>query len=78
VVNRFVTGLGAAEQNRPILFDAAGMEELQMSFHDEFAVSWLRAFYAHLQQNAQTADGLVHDAEQNLILGKLIASLSAG
>ena len=77
VLNRFVTGLGGTEHTRPVLFDAVGMEELLMSFQDEFAVAWLRAFYAHLQQNAQTADGLVHDAEQNLILGKLIASLSA-
>ena len=64
VLNRFVTALGGGPE-RPVLFDAAGMEQLQMSFQEEFAVSWLRAFYAHLKENAQTADGLVHDAEQN-------------
>jgi hypothetical protein len=76
VLNRFVTALGGQGQERPVLFDAAGMEHLQMSFQEEFAVSWLRAFYTHLRENAQTADGLVHDAEQNLILGRLLNALS--
>ncbi|HWJ17897.1 MAG TPA: virulence factor SrfC family protein, partial [Geobacterales bacterium] len=76
VLNRFVTTLGSAGPEHPVLFDAAGMDQLQMSFQEEFAVSWLRSFYAHLKENAQTADGLVHDAEQNLILGKLLNALN--
>lgn len=78
VINRFVTGLGSASSERVAAFDSAGIERLQTTFQKEFAVTWLRAFFEHVKANAQTADGLVHDAEQNHILGELLGSLGAG
>ena len=75
VVNDFVTGLGRKDAERPALFDAAGMEQELIDFQEEFAVVWLKAFYEHLKENARTGDGLVHDAEQNLVLGNLLKAL---
>ena len=76
VINNFVTGLGSKASDRPVRFDAAGMERHVSDFQEEFAVAWLKAFYEHLKENARTGDGLVHDAEQNLALGNLLKTLA--
>jgi hypothetical protein len=64
-INRFVTGLDEAQASRPAAFDASGIGTQPVNFQQDGVVRWFRAFYAHVQQNAQSADGLVHDPMQN-------------
>ena len=71
VLNRFVTGLGAAEPAKPVKFDARdlNLDQPDMNFQLEFSKAWRQAFRLQLEENAKSADGLVHDAQQNSAFG---------
>ena len=71
-INRFVTSLETSVAPRPAAFDASGIGPHPANFQQDFVVRWMTAFYAHAQVNAQSADGLVHDPEQNARLGQII------
>ena len=73
LIGRFVTELGAPGQSRPEpTFDVRGITEEPIDIQQNFAVGWLRAFYTHAIANAQSVDGLVHDPEQNIRLGRIL------
>jgi hypothetical protein len=74
-INRFVATLGTAAEERPVAYDASGIGMEPVAVQQDFVIGWLKAFYAHVQSNAQSADGLVHNPEQNLLLGQIIQSL---
>jgi hypothetical protein len=74
-VNRFVTSLQSGSIRPPVAFDANGIGEDPSNFQHDFVVGWLSTFYQHVQTNAQTADGLVHDPEQNIRLGEILTQL---
>jgi len=76
-INRFVTTLQSEPKRAPIAFDAAGIGERPANFQQEFPIAWLSAFYANVQSNAQSVDGLVHDPEQNARLGQIMQQLEA-
>ena len=74
LVGRFVTELATASNSqRPAVFDTGGIGEEPDNFQQTFAIDWLRGFYAHVITNAQSIDGLVHDPEQNMLLGRILA-----
>jgi hypothetical protein len=73
LIGRFVTELEASVDLRPPpVFDAKGIGDKAANFQQEFAIAWLRAFYAHVIANAQSVDGQVHDPEQNQRLGRIL------
>lgn len=72
MVNSFVTSFGTAEPRPRAAFDAAGMCDAPADFAQTFAMVWLRAFYRSVEANAQSDDGLVHNAEQNARLGGIL------
>ncbi len=76
-INRFVTSFGNPAEPRPCVFDASGIGPEPASFQQDFVVYWLKNFYDEVVANAQSCDGLVHDAAQNALLGQLIAEASA-
>jgi hypothetical protein len=78
LIGRFVTELGASSQSRPEpTFDVRGITEEPIDIQQNFAVGWLRAFYTHAIANAQSVDGLVHDPEQNIRLGRILQQFDA-
>ena len=70
--NGFVSTLGAARDERPIAFDAAGIGQAQVNFQKDCIVTWLKSFYAEVVANARSGDGLIHDPTQNALLGQII------
>lgn len=76
-INGFVTTLAADASARPVAFDASGIGGVAAPFQRDYVVQWLRRFYDHVQINAQSADGLVHDPAQNARLGVVIEGLRA-
>jgi hypothetical protein len=76
-INRFVTHLGTSDADGPIPYDAAGIGEQPVPFQQEFIVRWFTTFYGHVQANARTDDGLVHDLQENLRLGEIIHGLES-
>ncbi len=74
-INRFVATLGSEPEEVPVAYDASGIGLEPVAVQQDFVLRWLRAFYAHVQSNAQSADGLVHNPEQNFLLGQIIQSL---
>ena len=74
-INRFVATLGKEPQDVPVAYDASGIGMEPVAVQQDFVIRWLRTFYEHVQSNAQSADGLVHNPEQNLLLGQIIQSL---
>lgn len=76
-INGFVATFGAPRQPRDCVFDAKGIGDAPAPFQQDFIVSWLRSFYAEVTANAQSGDGLIHDAAQNALLGQIIADASA-
>jgi hypothetical protein len=78
LVGRFVTELGAGTAaRRAPAFDASGIGVEPANIQQDFAVGWLRMFYSHVETNAQSIDGLVHDPEQNLRLGEILQQFDA-
>ena len=74
-VNRLVTTLRSDAEPRRITFDASGIGTMPVNFQQDFAVRWMTAFYEHARANALSADGLVHDPEQNALLGAIISRM---
>jgi hypothetical protein len=74
-VNRLVTSLRSEQEPRRITFDASGIGAMPINFQQDFAVRWMTAFYEHARTNALSADGLVHDPEQNALLGAIISRM---
>ncbi|WP_051335484.1 virulence factor SrfC family protein [Methylocapsa acidiphila] len=77
-INRFVMSLGTAAAPRETAFDAAGFGARPAEFQQEFVLGWVRGFYEQALANAQSSDGLIHDAEQNARLGDILACLNIG
>jgi hypothetical protein len=77
-INRFGTSLTVDGELRRITFDAAGIGAHPVNFQNDFVVGWMTAFYEHAKVNALSADGLVHDPEQNALLGRIIQNFEAG
>jgi hypothetical protein len=71
-INRFSTSLYSEGPPRPVTFDATGIGEQPVNFQNDFVVRWMTAFYEHAKLNALSVDGLVHDPEQNILLGQII------
>ncbi len=71
-INGFGTSLSTVSPSRPVAFDAAGIGAHPGNFQSDFVVHWMTAFYEHAKVNALSADGLVHDPEQNALLGRII------
>jgi hypothetical protein len=71
-INRFGTSLQADGPRRAASFDARGIGAEPVNFQNDYVVGWLTAFYEHAKLNALSADGLVHDPEQNALLGQII------
>jgi hypothetical protein len=71
-VNRLVTTLRADAEPRRITFEPTGIGAMPINFQQDFADRWMTAFYEHARTNALSADGLVHDPEQNALLGAII------
>jgi hypothetical protein len=69
-INRFGTSLSADSPRRSVAFDAAGIGANPVNFQNDFVVQWMTAFYDHAKVNALSADGLVHDPEQNAFARK--------
>jgi hypothetical protein len=76
-VNRLVTSLRSEAEPRRITFDATGIGTMPVNFQQDYAVRWMTAFYEHARANALSADGLVHDPEQNALLGTIISRMEA-
>jgi len=76
-INRFVSTLGGEPEQRAIAFDIGGMGQEVSAFQHDFVLGWFKSFYAHVQRNAQSADGLVHDPEQNFLLGQILQQLQS-
>jgi hypothetical protein len=76
-INRFGTSLQSDGPRRPVTFDAAGIGAQPVNFQNDFVVRWMTAFYEHAKLNALSADGLVHDPEQNALLGQIIQKFEA-
>jgi hypothetical protein len=74
-INRFVTTLGSEAPPMAIAYEASGMALEPIAFQQDFVIRWFRTFYADVRSNAQSADGLVHNPEQNVRLGEIIHSL---
>jgi hypothetical protein len=74
-VNRLVTTLRNEPEPRRITFDAGGIGPMPVNFQQDYAVRWMTAFYEHARANALSADGLVHDPEQNALLGQIISRM---
>jgi hypothetical protein len=74
-INRFVTHLGMNGHDAPIAYDASAIGEQPVPFQQEFVVGWFTAFYGHVQANATSGDGLIHDRQENLRLGQIIQGL---
>jgi hypothetical protein len=74
-VNRLVTTLRNEPEPRRITFDAGGISSMPVNFQRDYAVRWMRSFYQHARTNALSADGLVHDPEQNALLGQIISRM---
>ncbi|MCI0598831.1 MAG: putative virulence factor [Beijerinckiaceae bacterium] len=72
-INGFVSTLGTARDERPTAFDVTGIGQTPANFQQDFIVNWLKSFYAETVANAQSGDGLIHDPEQNALLGQIIA-----
>jgi hypothetical protein len=47
------------------------------NFQLDFAMAWLDAFSVHAIENAKSVDGLVHDPEQNMRLGRILQAFEA-
>jgi hypothetical protein len=77
-INRFVMSLGAAPAPREPAFDAAGIGAKPAEFQQEFILGWVKSFYEQALANAQSSDGLIHDAEQNARLGDILTRLGSG
>ncbi|HJZ20725.1 MAG TPA: virulence factor SrfC family protein, partial [Bradyrhizobium sp.] len=71
-INRFGTSLYSEGPPRPVTFDASGIGAQPVNFQNDFVVRWMTAFYEHAKLNALSVDGLVHDPEQNILLGQII------
>jgi hypothetical protein len=76
-INRFVATLGVDQRERAVAFDASGIGDRPVDFQHDFVITWLKSFYDQALANAQSSDGLVHDAEQNARLGQILATLAA-
>jgi hypothetical protein len=76
-INRFGTSLHSDAPRRPVTFDAGGIGAQPANFQNDFVVRWMTAFYEHAKLNALSADGLVHDPEQNALLGQIIQKCEA-
>ena len=74
-INRFVMSLGAVPPLRDTVFDAAGIGAKAVEFQQEFVLGWVKCFYEQALANAQSSDGLIHDAEQNARLGDILLRL---
>jgi hypothetical protein len=74
-VNRLVTTLRNEPEPRRITFDAGGIGSMPVNFQQDYAVRWMTAFYENARANALSADGLVHDPEQNALLGQIISRM---
>jgi hypothetical protein len=80
LINNFVAGLGNSntrESRRQIVFNADGMADEPANFQLDFAMAWLDAFSVHAIENAKSVDGLVHDPEQNMRLGRILQAFEA-
>lgn len=73
-INGFVTGLAlnGGERAKPVAFDGSVIPAEPENFPQSFIERWVVAFYGHVTANAQSVDGLVHDAEQNARLGLIV------
>ncbi|HEX4411066.1 MAG TPA: virulence factor SrfC family protein [Xanthobacteraceae bacterium] len=79
IVGRFVGAMGARTDSRAAsVFDASGIGAEPTNVQENFAIDWLKAFYDTVITNAQSMDGLVHDPEQNLRLGKILQQMDKG
>ena len=74
-INRFVAFMGVTAPSHPTAFDADGITDQPVNFQQEFVVRWLRSFYDQVLANARSADGLIHDPEQNSRLGQILSSI---
>jgi hypothetical protein len=74
-INRFVAFMGVTAPSHPTAFDADGITDQPVNFQQEFVVRWLRSFYDQVLANARSADGLIHDLEQNSRLGQILSSI---
>jgi hypothetical protein len=74
-INRFVMSLGVTQKPRENVFDASGIGAKPDEFQQDFVIGWLKSFYDQAVANAQSSDGLIHDAEQNARLGQILASM---
>jgi len=77
LINDFVNHLGASRPSPPCVYDANGIGAEPEPFQKEFIVGWLQRFYQEVVDNARSGDGLVHDALQNALLGKILAEADA-
>jgi hypothetical protein len=80
LIKNFVAGLGNSntqESRRQIVFNADGMADEPANFQLDFAMAWLEAFSVHAIENAKSVDGLVHDPEQNMRLGRILQAFEA-
>jgi hypothetical protein len=77
MINRFVSDLGFDARRPEPTFDAKGLTLSNGASGRDFAVRWLGALHEQFIANAQSADGLIADVEQNTRLGAVISELDA-
>jgi hypothetical protein len=76
VINRFVSDLALDSPRPEPVFDSIGFALTDGAGTREFAVRWLGALNDQIVVNAQSADGLIEDVEQNARLGEVISELN--
>lgn len=77
LINGFVTSMGTVAADPPPVFDTRGIGAEPAPFQRDFVDRWVTNFWEQVPRNAQSADGLVHDPEQNARLGTILADLGA-
>jgi hypothetical protein len=77
-INRFVMSLGTTQPPLDAAFDATGIGARPVEYQQDFILGWVRNFYDQAVANAQSSDGLIHDAEQNARLGEILTRLNSG
>jgi hypothetical protein len=78
ILNKFVTQLEQLEKPETPRFDATGLSfDPNKNYQADYASEWRRAFRRQLEENAKSADGLVHDAQENLRLGTILKGLES-
>ncbi len=75
MINRFVSDLGTNAARPDAVFNANGLTKIDGAAPRDFAVRWLGGLHDHFIANAQSADGLIGDVEQNARLGEIIHAL---